>query len=857
MNILGIDDTLAGLRRGAAKFGTRVAERVARKFGVRKNAKVPPELAKVIAQVLDAIAQEHAPGDEPMRVSHMVGRVLRKADPKFHYEDISAAVNDELDRRGWSRHQMSNSFTPREPEPYGLGMGGADTEQASQPPTQARENDGAPAAAPSSGAVDSSSLGYESGQETTTAQRSEMLSRCLGCGLESPEAKVSKCMGCGLEDIDTGQRMPLASLTDLENASKFDMAKRVWLDADHVRREAILKECGCLVSGVAVDVMRTFNELPARAQDYLGELSERKNAGSKCKSCGESRAELSPDGTCAKCEGMENAGQSLSTLRASWADYSQRWAWLTEELGISEDEADDLVDLPFSNLPSTVIEKMKNHFPGSPSNSLNNAAHPDLKAWWDQADLSQRELLLEDAGASGSHQMATLHFENLPADVKKKIESMRGTLGNSRANAGHLGPDAWEAATESERVGWLDAASQDIDLACRRWPDLSLDVHVALQDAFDKPANRNLTDALDHHDRGQLTPLADRLNADGHPCAECQGSGKIDSGHPCHACAGSGHEEVGNADGKPAKRKFVFRDVNGEEETVEAISEAAAWDTLANIFGTPVADIKGMGVKLVKTLDNAANDPKYRCSECGEVTQAAGPDETVLKCPKCGGATDFDNASDASGRVLACPSCKSTKLVTADRQAYGDGFYECDACGDGTWSRDELSKMGSVKNAKAQEPCAACGLPMQMRPSGGDENSFVCGNRRCTAFRTASGGPSEHFRKLNADTPGDVEEIERHVEGIEHELKEIKGLDNSGVKRGTSKYGPRQNALFAKGDRVKSDVDAQGMKRGELGTIEDMDEQSTAFGTFVTYSVKLDSGKTVAVGNGHLVLSKA
>lgn len=66
-----------------------------------------------------------------------------------------------------------------------------------------------------------------------------------------------------------------------------------------------------------------------------------------------------------------------------------------------------------------------------------------------------------------------------------------------------------------------------------------------------------------------------------------------------------------------------------------------------------------------------------------------------------------------------------------------------------------------------------------------------------------------------------------------------------------------EQTRWNKGDRVKSNVTAQGLKKGEEYTVVDMDEMRTPFGTFVTYHVTDKNGKKIAVGNGHLVLQAA
>jgi hypothetical protein len=60
-------------------------------------------------------------------------------------------------------------------------------------------------------------------------------------------------------------------------------------------------------------------------------------------------------------------------------------------------------------------------------------------------------------------------------------------------------------------------------------------------------------------------------------------------------------------------------------------------------------------------------------------------------------------------------------------------------------------------NAKAEEPCPSCGLPKKMRPAGGDDNSFVCGNRQCKDFKNDKALPdgtvSEPEKMENAKKP--------------------------------------------------------------------------------------------------------
>ena len=62
---------------------------------------------------------------------------------------------------------------------------------------------------------------------------------------------------------------------------------------------------------------------------------------------------------------------------------------------------------------------------------------------------------------------------------------------NSLKNSGYSAVEPWMEATIDERGGWLLEAGQSIELADRRWDDLSQDVKVALQNAWDRPVSRN------------------------------------------------------------------------------------------------------------------------------------------------------------------------------------------------------------------------------------------------------------------------------------------------------------------------------------------------------------------------------
>ena len=62
---------------------------------------------------------------------------------------------------------------------------------------------------------------------------------------------------------------------------------------------------------------------------------------------------------------------------------------------------------------------------------------------------------------------------------------------------------------------------------------------------------------------------------------------------------------------------------------------------------------------------------------------------------------------------------------------------------------------------------------------------------------------------------------------------------------------------FAKGERVVSRVDAQGMTKGEAFTVVDTHTKWVLGMGFTTFFLKGADGRVLPVGNGHLVLEAA
>lgn len=344
-------------------------------------------------------------------------------------------------------------------------------------------------------------------------------------------------------------------------------------------------------------------------------------------------------------------------------------------------------------------------------------------------------------------------------------------------NAGHLSPDSWEAASTDERRAWLESANLNPEDSTKRWFQLSSEAHLALQDEIDKPASVN--NAADKcAECGEKIPEGTgRIGYDGGKCFHDECYKKIhnaDDGPSdqdvqakawemfkqhwdglSSAQQDSVYKSLGfieNAAGKPGKKNFVFKDVQGEEESVPAESLDQAWDMLANNFGEPVATLKKIGVKFVRENDGGVTEEMDNAEDhfLEPSSSMHGPESAAVKCP-----------------------------TTRDHET------------------------ANLKNGKWF--CGGCGKQL-------DDSKLDLEN-----------------------APSDVEEIERHVEGIEHELSEMKGIQNSGVKRGTNRYGTRKN--YSPHDAPKQ------FKPGDMVVIKLSDGDKE--GKFVKYDTNYGDGDEV------------
>lgn len=707
------------------------------------------------------------------------------------------------------------------------------------------------------GGVDSSALGYQSAQRTTTAQRADycdacdrfktncvcgmendgpLLSRCPACGLDSQEEWAGKCAGCGTEnEKDAGGNAAVK-----ENSIRKNSYGNVDIDGD-IKRGLTDEQIASKISEryphigknqalrIASQVRKGGPDASADWGDESSDImaSSKDNAklpfDMSCDSCGKKLVQESQVAQCEKCDANlcgacreRVAGDTYCEKCAE--DARQNTSAKENAVKFRVEPLDDgRWEVAFgSGRAGEIFEDKKEAERRALELNDGKKNAGDLKNSNSWKTMSRQEKIeqlsaasYEMGGGLDVNMMADFKWGDLPSEVRKLLREEGGIQNSNvgKKNAGHMGPDAWIAASLDERCAWLESAGLDVNLATLRFQDLSEDAHVALQDRMDMPASRNNLGSLAagaKHGAASVESTGEDLpgpvsmgggalgNASGPtkcswclgtgmgPCPKCEGEYETSkdcickgTGHTkCADCKGTG--KIENASG-PTKI-FSFKDANGEIETVAAESEQEAWQKLSRDFGTSIEDIHGMGIKLASVMENA---------------------------------------SDAFGRVLVCPRCKSNKLVPAPKE-YGNGYYECSACGDGTWSRAELIDMDSFKNSKVQEPCPTCGLPKQMRPVGGDDDSFVCGNRKCSSFKNdidledhgthkkcpVCAGPvkwqeglgqssheyacarcGQNFDETelkNANSVGDLEEIARHAEGIEHEIGEM--MENSAWK---------------------------------------------------------------------------
>ena len=1078
------DELAAGLKRGAEKFGTSLAKKLVKRVEVRNGfAPTEPEpyglgqggaateqtgqnedpsvkvngdssasdLKKQIASLEKQYAQTKSAkvaGD----IMDQINALEKKLKGLANADSLDAlkARIDEKKNSGESDQQAWDAATPEQRkmwlEQNGIPLGVA-AHPWSKLPTHMKE-ELSEIRAHERKNTDSSNLGFQSGEQSTTAHRedevknSDPKSTWDDAAVDARENllveyKLSKRYAS--TDWDSLPANVTATLRDyfknLKNSAKQNsdsaimknekITKEDWDDATKEERRAILD-----MLGVPVDTLGKWNLLSPRIQDLIKQLENSDPAtGSKCLACGH-ESESKWSGKCESCgvknakdvggnvtvgdgQFMENAGRKKTFKGPSDKEGSHLLKYKGQKVQIVGSGEHDQILVRFEDGKEDVVypEELTNsddHPMFSPSklgkwfnehgeqlrgksrmevirildaanigdvsrsslneimdaikemdNSLNNAASKgySVKAWWDDADKSQRELLLEDAGVSNSHVMASLHWENLPKSTQAALASMRDSLPNSaRANsdsdthqcdecgkdvslnrascisesgdkvwcdeckkklnldddgkemdnslnnAGHLGPKSWMAASLEERVQWLESAGQDINEATREWENLSADLHVALQTAKDRPASWNTEEALGGNGNPATPPAQDRLNASDdweptpppktgtckacdHPnakhnakystCSICGCENYLmENSTPnpnpeawCELCDWNGTEDdwrahmakkhgwskakidaawnegIENASGKREGKNFRFIDKNGEIHSIFAMDEEDAWDQLSRNFGTPIADIKGMGIK----LKNARGDTRdtMKCDKCSFVTQTlegaerheeafpghivapAPPKKNAKQCPDCGGALEVSKTGEL---VCKDKKCGWKELTNSSAQDLLDDEPPCKCGHEGDAHREPAFETGGPLTLTT--PCTKCSCSKysaarKFKNADGDECPVCFGEgadgegkecARCGGFGRLENSNDDaprcpkcnHFFKWHMSRNGcDGTGEDGNVCGCKEPQPVKKNsadpvpLRNSGVTRGNAKYGTKKNdSKFKVGDMV-------------------------------------------------------
>lgn len=686
MDIFGIDATVAGLKRGAERFGTRVAAVVVKRFSVRKNASI------------------------------MSRSQLEKA---------------------------ANGFSPKEPEPYGAGVDGAQTEQ------EMREN--AEPAKDRDGTHGYIGL-YKGKQYEVYADSSYGAQKKLAAQLGAKrESDVSVNLAEKDVNKETGKGTQVT--THLDNSEHREEPYWSWLDTHKDAQARDLKSEFQMSIEDAKYILESWKRASTEnrnadsaslgfdsaqktttAQPCKKKLTNFDKGSDTCEHCGY-YGYSREDGTCPKCDkARKNASpEMVSKCQACGHESPNEWSGKCEGCGVENESdmgskaitKDDVVKENGSQMaeaaraatlsgiaPNKIMYSMKEKFPGASEGELRSAvsaAYKEIKGDpshvkenddMGSATVTKDDVIKENAPTFrveetedgmyevkfGSGRAGEIFEKEKEANARAK--DLNFGRQNSMENAGHLSAENWLSASMDERGGWLLAASQSIELASSDYADLSLDVKKALQDAWDMPASQNdkyaaaaPAEAPQEHDKGELVePL------------------------------------LANASGKRDKQKFTFKDANGERHSVYAFDEAAAWQQLSDDFATSLEDVKGMGIKLESVKENA--------SDAGTMREAI--------VHRYGDELRSGNLSGA---------CKAALMDLAKSAGMDLQGVLKDLKGD-----------AKLQNAKRDTSCPSCKLPMMMRPSDSpvDGDQYRCGNRQCTEFRTASGAPSEKFRKMNA-----------------------------------------------------------------------------------------------------------
>lgn len=119
------------------------------------------------------------------------------------------------------------------------------------------------------------------------------------------------------------------------------------------------------------------------------------------------------------------------------------------------------------------------------------------------------------------------------------------------------------------------------------------------------------------------------------------------------------------------------------------------------------------------------------------------------------------------------------------------------------------------------------------------------------------------YKKKTGEKVGCTEgDVHKYMAAMEANVKDEtchKKVNDAkpGVLWHLEKKATKDMTAFSKGDKVKAQQTVQGMQQGNFYVIIDVHKMHTPFGDFVTYEIADQSGKHLAINNGHLVLTRA
>ena len=313
-----------------------------------------------------------------------------------------------------------------------------------------------------SGSISSASTGYQSAEKTTTAHREDeekMNSKCAACNALSESEWSDKCGTCGAayegekDGSPMGHREKDNGLAPLQGEPwDAEMYKDDLGPNEGVR----LSNAGQPLDEKTKSMVRDWLEKHNGDREGLAKWmrdSLRLGSISECReiideTVGERRNDAAAPGIC-------ECGHA-------YGDHGP------------EDEG----FLPCKKCKCSSYHK-----------NIKANASSDEK-WWEVSEPGARYEKLRRWGypEKRAEEEAVLPLDKLPENTRKLLATENSA---ERRNAGHVAAEMWAIASQDERGGWLMQANQKVELAKSDWINLSIDVQVALQDAWDMPESMN------------------------------------------------------------------------------------------------------------------------------------------------------------------------------------------------------------------------------------------------------------------------------------------------------------------------------------------------------------------------------